>query len=109
MNVVFEEGSEKYLLDVFDLKIDSDDYVVYGGGERVTDVNGVGVKREEVGQIIHLDESDLQMDNGVIVDSGGKRVTHGTSLKEPIVPVDEETAVVRSDIGSIIDLVETEK
>ena len=109
--ITFGESAIGHMLDVFDCKENEDGLLVDADGNLVVDAFDNPVEVDTIGGFIHIGD-DYQVNSDGRVECRGELVTKqfGELPKdEGLVPVDEETAVLRDNFTHLVDYVDCER
>lgn len=111
VEISFAEETIGCMLDVFELEEDENGLVVNSkSGKHVEDAFGNKIESENVGGFIHLDSYDMTIrDDGRVLDALNEVITSGHSQEQSIIPVDEDTGILRDDFSSMVDYTEAQR
>jgi len=101
----FEEGTGKFIAQAFGFDCDDEGKIVNSAGEQITDSFGETVDITNVSSFIDLDPFTVT-DSGRVKYNGNFVTSDGVNNTQAIVPLDDETGVLRKGFQYTVAFIE---
>lgn len=108
MKFTFDEETQIYVLGAFGLTINNDNEVTYENGDKLTDINGNTIQKNNVNSIINTEKHGLKIIGNVVLTEDNEPITRNNIHALIPISTTDNTAILRDDFSSLCDFIESD-